>query len=209
MMIVTKVIEYNKTKVLVQIDEHFTFPLYNTEYNKFALKEGCEISTGIYREITEQILPKRVKLRAMKLLEKRAYTKETLRRKLVEGKYPSCFIEEALEYVSRFHYIDDAKYAEDYIHCYATKRSKKQIFLQLQQKGVSMEEIESAWLNYEKSNEPIDEIVQIKAIMCKKQFDIRTADYDTKRKMFQYLLRKGYDYNNIQNCMQFEEDYSS
>lgn len=208
-MIITKVIEYDKRKVLVEIDEHFTFPLYKTELHKFCLTEGANVSPENYRELTEVILPKRVKLRAMKLLEKRAYTKETLRRKLLEGKYPLCFVDEALDYVESFGYINDVKYAEDYIHCYAIKRSKNQINMQLKQKGVSKEDIDTAWENFVYANEPIDEIEQIKAILNRKQFNIKETDYKEKRKMFQYLYRKGYDVSCIQKCMQLEEDYGN
>ena len=204
-MIITKVIEYDKKKVLVQVDEHFTFPLYKMEWQKFALVEGLDIPTEIYREITEVILPKRVKVRAMKLLEKRAYTKETLKRKLLEGKYPLCFVEEALNYVAMYHYIDDVKYANDHI----TKYSKKEITQKLQQKGVDRKDIDEAWLQYEAENEVVDEMEQIKAILAKKGFDIHTADYKEKGKMFQYLYRKGYDTNCIRNCMQFEEEYGN
>lgn len=209
MMIVTNITEYDKRKVLVQIDEHLVFPLYKAEAHKYGLIEGEQISIEVYREITEQVLPKRVKMRAMKLLEKRAYTRETLKRKLLDGKYPIMFVEEALDYVASFHYIDDVKYAEDYIHCYASKRSKKQITQSLMLKGVAREDIAAGWLTFESAYEPMCEVEQIKAILNKKNFDINSADYKEKRKMFQYLYRKGYDANCIQMCMQFEEEYGN
>lgn len=206
-MIVTKVIQYDKKKVLVEIDEHFTFPIYKTELQKFHLVEGNEVLPEFYRELTEEILPKRVKVRAMKLLEKRPYTRETLRRKLLEGKYPNCFVETALDYVTSYGYIDDMKYAEDYINCHIERRSKKQILQELIKKGVAKEVFDAVWLELENSNELVDEAEQIKAIFRKKHFEPQTADYAQKRKMFQYLYRKGYDINCIQNCMQFEEEY--
>ena len=208
-MIITKVIEYDKKKVLVQIDEHFTFPLYKTELHKYHITENNEICEKVYREILDELLPKRVKLRAMKLLEKRPYTRETLRRKLLEGKYPECLVDDAMDYVEGFHYIDDLKYAEDYIHCYASKRSRKQITQELMRKGVSKADIDSAWSSLEEANETIDEVNQVLAILRKKNFDISHADYKEKCKMFQYLYRKGYDINCIQKCMQFEENYSN
>ena len=208
-MIVTKVIEYDKKKVLVQIDEHFTFPLYKTELHKYHITEKHEISEKVYKEILGELLPKRVKLRAMKLLEKRPYTRETLRRKLLEGKYPDCLIDDAIDYVTGFHYIDDVKYAEDYIHCFASKRSRKQITQELMRKGVSKADIDLAWSSLEDSYETLDETAQIMAILRKKKFDISSTDYKEKCKMFQYLYRKGYDMNCIQKCMQFEEDYGN
>lgn len=208
-MIITNIKEYDKKKVLVQIDEHLVFPVYKAEVKKYCLIEGAPISQEIYRELVEEVLSKRVKLRAMKLLEKRPYTRENLKRKLLDGKYPMFLVDEALDYVSSYHYIDDVIYALDYMHCYSNKRSKKQISLDLMRKGISKEKLEVAWSKFEITNDPVDEMEQIKAILSKKHFDIANADYKEKSKMFQYLYRKGYDVNCIQMCMQFEEDYSN
>ncbi len=207
-MIVTNIFEYDNKRVLVQIDEHLTFPLYKTEVQKFNIVQDGKFSEQNYQEIIEQILSKRVKLRAMKLLEKRSYTRATLKRKLLEGKYPEFLVESALDYVSGFHYIDDLQYAEDYIACYSSRRSKMKIFQELIGKGASRELVEEAWIRFEHKNESVDESEQIKKILSKKQFDIRNADYKEKAKMYQFLCRKGYDTDCIRKCMQFDENYA-
>ena len=208
-MIITKVIEYDKMKVLVQIDEHFMFQLYKTELRKYNLLEGGEVSPSTYKELVEEVLAKRVKLRAMKLLEKRPYTRDTLKRKLLDGKYPEELVEEALGYVEKFGYVDDFQYSLDYMHTYAQKRSKKQISMELMRKGVSKSTLDSAWMQFEESDNDLDECAQIKAILLKKRYNKDTADYKEKCKIMQYLYRKGYDLNCIQNCMQFDQEYGN
>ncbi|MCP6059851.1 hypothetical protein NL388_31820, partial [Klebsiella pneumoniae] len=63
----------------------------------------------------EEILPKRAKIRAMHLLQKREYTVAQLKEKLEKGCYPERIIEDALDYVASFHYTDDLRFALQYI----------------------------------------------------------------------------------------------
>ena len=128
-MTITSILEYDKRKVLIQLDGHLIFPLYKSEVDKLHLLEGEDISAEVYSQIMEKILPKRVKLRVMHLLQKRSYTREGLRRKLAEGKYPEDIIVEALDYVESYGYIDDERYAAEYIRCYCEIVSEKHSLL--------------------------------------------------------------------------------
>lgn len=208
-MIVTDVLEYDKRKVLIQLDGHFTFPLYKGEVRSFHLVKGEEMSREVYHELFEEILPKRVKLRAMNLLQKRSYTRAGLKRKLLEGRYPESLVELALDYVTAYRYLDDLRYAQEYIRCYCESRSKTRIVQDLYTKGVSRELIEQAWTDYEGINEPVDEQSQIMAILAKRNYDRTTCDYKEKIKIMNYLYRKGYCTDSIRRCMQFEEEYTN
>ena len=207
-MIIVDIVQYDKRKVLVQTDEHLVFPLYKTEIQSLRLSKGQSIPKEVYVEITERILPKRIILRAMHLLEKRDYTRQTLKRKLLEGKYPEQLVENALDYLTKCCYIDDLKYAETYIQCYCTKRSKMRIAYDLSVKGVAKEVIEEAFNRCEVQNGSVDETEQILKILSKKQYNAHTADYKEKAKMINYLCRKGYSLNTIQKCIQFSEEYA-
>lgn len=204
-MTITSILEYDKRRVLVKLDEHLEFPLYKGEVRRYGLTEGEEISEEIYFELLENVLLKRVKLRAMNLLQKRSYTREGLRRKLIEGRYPTCLVEKALDYVASYHYIDDVRYAGEYIRCYCESRSKRRIMQDLKTKGVSLEAAETAWQTYEAEFAPVDEVRQIQALLHKKHFDKNTADYKETMRIMNFLYRKGYSVDCIKQCMNFEE----
>ena len=204
-MTITSIQEYNKKKVLVRLDEHLELPLYKSEADKYHLELGLELADDVYSELIK-ILSKRVKLRAMALLQKQSYTREKLRQKLTEGRYPKELIEEALDYVTSYRYLDDLRYAEEYIRCYCESRSKRRIMQDLYAKGVSGEVAEEAWTRYETMNEPVDEIGQIKVILHKKQFNIENADRKETAKMMNFLYRKGYSVDNIKQCLYWDED---
>ena len=70
-MTVTAIREITKSRVLVSVDETFAFVLYKGELRSYGLKEGQEITEEAYRDIMENLLPRRAKLRAMNLLKNR------------------------------------------------------------------------------------------------------------------------------------------
>ena len=54
-------------------------------------------------------------------------TEHQLREKLRASEYPEEVIEEAIEYVKSFHYIDDERYAETFTRYKKEKMSRQQI----------------------------------------------------------------------------------
>lgn len=64
-------------------------------------------------------------------------TESALREKLKAGQYPENAISGAIEYVRSFGYLDDARYAENFVMSRKDTKSKREIKALLSQKGVS------------------------------------------------------------------------
>ena len=75
----------------------------------------------------------------MHLLEDMDRTESALREKLRQGLYPSDVTEAAIEYVKSFGYLDDVRYAENFVRSRQNVKSKKEIGTALLQKGISSE----------------------------------------------------------------------
>ena len=73
-MKVTEIEAVSKSRAKVYIDDKFAFVLYKGELRSFQIREGEEVSEEDYRNILEEVLPKRAKRRAMNLLKSREYT---------------------------------------------------------------------------------------------------------------------------------------
>ena len=200
-MVVTDILDYDKRKVLVQVDGYLVFPIYKSEVAKYRLIKDAELSDAAYVDIVKVLLPKRVKLRAMELLKKRSYTRCGLKRKLLEARYPEEIVEEALDYVTSYGYLDDMQYAEEYIRCYCESRSRRRIIQDLSSKGVGAETVERAWQHYEAENRPVKEEAQIMELLRKKQFDPEQADYKERIRFMNFLYRKGYSMDSIRRCI--------
>ena len=121
-MYITDIVQHNKNKYKIYVDYEFAFVLYKGELRQYHLREGETIREEDYREIMEEVLPKRAKLYCMNLLQSREYTESQLRAKLTQGLYPKEIIDQAIAYISSYHYIDDLRYAEDYITTHENTR---------------------------------------------------------------------------------------
>ena len=69
-------------------------------------------------------------------------TKKELEDKLYRAGFSEKASKQAMDYVMSFGYIDDRRYVENYLMFQTGKRSKKEIYFKLQQKGISQELIE-------------------------------------------------------------------
>lgn len=196
-MTVTGITEISKTRIRVEVDGEAAFVLYRGELRRYPLKAGEEISEQAYREITETLLPRRARLRAMNLLKSRAYTEKQLSDKLREGGYPPEAVRQAIAYVSSYGYLDDAKYAADYIGCNKESKSRRKIFNALSEKGILKETIEEAWAQNAGEEEKDLEREQIFSWMKKKNFDPSAASYAEKQKFSAFLYRKGFQIDAI------------
>lgn len=205
-MIVTRIEEYTKSRSKIYIDQEFAFVLYKGELRLYHLKEDAEIRKEDYQHLMKEVLPKRAKLRCMNLLKSREYTRHQLKEKLKQGFYPEAVVEEALDYVASFHYIDDDRYASDYIRYNQERKSRKCIELDLLKKGVGKETIRKAWEQWEEDGNVQDETAQIRHLLEKRHFDIENADAKERQKTFAFLMRKGFSAENIRKILKNQHD---
>ncbi len=200
-MQITDVVEWNKSRSKVYIDQEFAFVLYRGELPVYGIRVGEELLLEKYQSIMGEVLPKRAKLRAMNLLQKKNYTTDQLRRKLVEGCYPQTVVEEALAYVASFHYTDDLQYAIDYITYHQEARSRRRIEQDLLKKGISVELFEQAWECWAEDGGSQDEEAMIRRALEKKGAKPGMCNAADKGKLYQYLLRKGFSASAIRRVL--------
>lgn len=203
-MVVTQISEVSKSRYKVYIDQEFAFVLYKGELRLYKVAEGKEIAEKIYDELMRVVLPKRAKLRAMNLLQKRAYTEKQLRDKFAEEYYPERIVDEAIAYVKSFHYVDDYQYAIDYITCYETRKSCKKLKMELITKGVSKTVIEDAFREWENRGGTQDEVAMIQKLLEKKHYNPE-CDMKEKNRIYGFLLRKGFAVEKVQEAMRISE----
>ncbi len=194
-MQITKIEPVGNTrkKYRIYLNDEPAFLLYGSEVRSYHLRENEEIDENSWQEITSAVLPKRAKLRCMHILKSFDKTEWQLRQKLKEGEYPDEAIDEAIAYVKSYGYVDDSRYAENYINSHRKSKSPQQMVMTLASKGISKEVISAAF----EECEPVDATEQIRSWMTKKHFDPETADSDTERRFIQFLMRKGFGYREI------------
>ncbi len=198
-MLVTRLEELSKTRTRVYIDYEFAFVLYKGELRRYHVIEGKELLEEDYKELTETILPKRAKARCMHLLEKRTYTEQQLYNKLKQDYIPT-YIQGAIDYVKSYGYVDDEQYAYDYITYHMEGKSKRQLSLDLYKRGIPKEMIQNKLEELLESNEE-REIELIQKLLAKKQYDSTQATKEEKERWIGRLLRRGFSYDKIKQCV--------
>lgn len=200
-MIITDVIELNKKKYKIYVDHEFAFVLYKGEFHKYRLKKDAVITEEVYRELTQEVLPKRAKLRAMHLLTQRPYTEQKLREKLMEGLYSPESTEAAIAYVKSFGYLNDKSYAEDYITYHISTQSRRVMEQKLLSKGINAKIIAEC-MEEVGTQECMDaEQQQIRQLFFKKYKGCFPADNNERAKMINFFARKGYSVTSVKHAL--------
>ena len=68
-MTVTRIEELSRSRCKIYLEDSFAFVLYKGELRLFGVREQEELSEESYREIMQEVLPKRATLRCMNLLQ--------------------------------------------------------------------------------------------------------------------------------------------
>ncbi len=199
-MRIDKVEQLEKGKVALTFDNGNRMVFYKGELKPLFPEEGLELSETEYEALAKK-LQIRVKKRAVFLLEKQDRTEAQIRRKLKENSYPEEMIDEAVFYLKERHFLDDRRYAENYIRYHCAKESKGKLRLKLMEKGVSKEIIEAAM-----EEEYVgDEDAYIKMWLQKKNFSYEESDQKEKQKIYGFLIRKGFQSADILRVMKCSE----
>lgn len=193
-------VEYlEKGKRKIHLDSGESFILYRVEVKGLGIQEGDMLSEEKHQHIMKEIIGKRVKKRTLYLLEKMDRTESQLREKLAHSEYPQECIDDAIAYVYKFHYLDDLRYARNYIRYSQEKYSRQQLKQKLMAKGVRREDIETA-LDEEYSG---DEAEQIRKLLQKRHYAGESSQTAEFRKTYQYILRRGFKSNDILKEMKY------
>lgn len=199
---VISVLSQDKGRRKIRFDNGMEILLYRNECKKYGIAEQAYLEEETYREIIEEVVETRAIKRAMHLLEKMDRTQKQLCDKLKQNGYPEECIETAILYVEKYHYIDDLRYAKNYVRFHQTDKSRQRLKMDLMRKGVSKDIIEVA-LECEYENQ---EQEQIRALIKKKNFSFKGADQKEIRRMYQFLLRRGFRSSDIAHVMRELED---
>lgn len=198
---ITAVLPQEKGRALVQFDNGMKVLLYKGEIRRLSLKEGEYISEMLYEKILKEIVGMRAKKRAMHLLERMDRTESQLSEKLRQNGYPDICIEEALAYVKSYHYIDDTRYAENYVRFHQQKKSRQRLKMDLYAKGIDKAIIEDV---LEKTFSS-DEQEKIRQLLEKRHFDYGRSDRKEQQKIYQFLMRRGFRSSDILQVMKAEK----
>ena len=113
--------------------------------------------------------------------------------KLIEGGYVERYALIGIEYAKKFGYIDDLRYAQYFVENSCRGRSRRDIEQRLYRRGIDRDIIRQVLEELRPDSE--DDIGAVWAALRKKsvtQDNIGGLDFDDRRKLYAYLMRKGF-----------------
>ena len=129
----------------------------------------------------------------LSVLSSGAYTEHTARDKLVKRGYSQDAVDFAIERMYYYGYIDDHRYAVDYIQQYAATRSRMRIRQDLRQKGVS-----DAIINPLLSDTSEQDAC---ALSLRRKMRGKVWSAEVKLKLMRSLLQQGFSYDTVMQCV--------
>ena len=199
-MIITSRIPKGKTRSTSTRDGGANFTFAVRDARLYGLEEGAEISASVLSLIREQ-LRKEILHESGILLGGRDYTEKRLTEKLLERDYPEDLVQEAVQSLKEARYLDDRRFAEQYLSAHLSDRSIARIRQDLAQRGVDNKLIDEAVSACSVEEIQEEELAQIPQLLKKRHYDPESADYAEQQKTAAFLYRRGFDAGLIRKAM--------
>ncbi|MDO4274425.1 MAG: regulatory protein RecX [Eubacteriales bacterium] len=139
---------------------------------------------------------KNARRKAMLLLEHMDRTEKGLNDRLRQAGFSPEAVADAMDYVKSYGYINDARYAQNYISYRMNSKSRQKILQELQQKGIDRQTALEAWEEAAETEEP-DECAVLRAAVEKRYRPGSELDEKEMRRLHGYLARRGFQFGDI------------
>lgn len=200
-MLVTKIQDYAKKRYQVWLDGEVAFVLYKGDLRHYGIREGEELDEATYELIQKEVLSKRAEKRALHLLEKRDYTAAGLQRKLTEGGYSEEIAKAVIEVMKGYRYLDDARYADQYIRCYAGRKTRRAIYAKLAEKGIAKDVIANVYERFDEEGNEADEESMAVELLKKRHYEGGPIEKKEMDRHIAFLMRRGFSISCIRKAV--------
>jgi len=160
------------------------------------LHAGRRLTSDELQQLIEENTYYLLKQKAFQYLSYRACSVLEMKRKLLRKGFPEAQIEEVLHELIERGYLNDAQYAMDYVRSRAHRYGPRRLQAELQRKGIAQELIVHALQKHMSEDETAEQALQW-ARKKQKQLLSEPNPWKRRKKLQDFLLRKGYDYETI------------
>ena len=207
-MLVTAITQQKKdeTRYNVFINGEYAFALPMQDILYFKLKEGREVPEETIEYIKNSLIYIKAQDTALHYIGYKMRTVKEIRMKLEEKEFSEESIERVIEFLEKYGYADDREYCRKYIREKLRMKPKSgyALKIELKQRGISSRVIDEVMAETE-----VDEEGDAFRWLERKSRGIWPPQDDKqKKKLYDFLLRKGYSYDIIGEAFrQMDEAY--
>lgn len=195
-MEITDIAPLDKKRRKVYIDGQYAFPLYVSELRKYNIEAGAVLEENVYDDICS-LLMRRVRERILYLITDYDRSEQNIRQKISMAGYRGSFVDDAIDSLKEYGYIDDLRFARYYAESMRDTKGRLAFAISrsLYEKGISRDVIDTVMGELD-----IDEDAQILKALSSKGYNeenIRQIDDKERQKLISSLMRKGFSYDLI------------
>jgi Uncharacterized protein conserved in bacteria len=190
----------------VFLDDEFAFGASEDTLMKFGLRKNDNLSDETVEKIKDYDELSVAKDKAIKFLAYKSRTEKELRTKLKSLKISESNIRKVIDLMIHLKYLDDASYVKTYLENNLSNKpaGKRMLRIKLAQKGIGKELIDEV---LEEKYDEETETEKARELFVKYSKKVRgKTDYDKKRKCFQYMLSRGFDYDIVKSVVNANDD---
>lgn len=184
-MRIVKLEKASAGRLFVSLEDGRCFPIGRREGKKLELEEDKDLTEEQIQWIYQELVFPRGRNYLICMLASRDYTIREVQDKLTKACYPEEIIADILRYGIEHHYLDDLRYAQDYMAAHRQSQSVRQIMYRLSRKGIS----DDVLSKLEAHNDPEELLPKVRRYWERRE----GSTYEKNGKTYQYFVRKGYD----------------
>lgn len=189
----------NKSRCSVFINEAFAFGMDLDSVITYDIQKGNEYTEQEYEELLKRLQYEKAKSAALNYIDYSPRTIKQTRDKLYSLEYDEGVIEETIEFLNSYGFLNDKNYANQFIRSRITskKHGRHKISHDLMARGVSKD---ISWPILEEYQE--EEYEGALYLYNRRTKGKEPTDYKEKAKLVRYLQSRGYPYDVIRDVMQ-------
>lgn len=194
----------DRNRLNIFLDGEFCFGLYENSVLKFGLRNGDELEQSEIDKIKEFDELEYGKKTAYTFLAYRQRSKKELSRKLQQKKISEKTIKKVLEILEKQKYIDDEKFAKNFLEDKLKSKpaGRRLLKLKLSEKGISREILQKT-IDENYSDEKEFEAASL--LLKKYKTGIKKADSnEMKSKCYRYLISRGFDFEIVKKLLSID-----
>lgn len=205
-MLITSVEKNKKNRGMLSVfvDEEYAFSIPEEDYLRLCLYDKKELSSDEIQEIKKDVTQRSAKYRAVKYLSYKYITEAELSEKLRNNGYDEDVILNVINELKSMGYINDMIFAQKYVYerIKLKPKAKKMLKMELNKKGVSDEIADQVLGELD-----LDEDVVIERLIRKKFGKYDMKDPKIERKVYSFLLHRGFDFADIKTVLHRVTDF--
>ena len=175
----------------VYVDGEFAFGISDLDLCQLGLFVGQELEEERIDEIFAAIDETKCRDYGAKLVAKRMYTKQEIVRKLEQKGFCRTAIQNTIDILEEYGYLNDEVYAELYLKEYGKKYGIHKLRYDLKNKGVEDEVLERCLEKFDNQEELLE--------LIRQKTRGKKPDRETAAKLIRQLTGKGFSYDAVKS----------